>query len=249
VLHPQLEQVRVGPADQRSRRDAEQRHDLVAVQVRPDPGQLLLLFEPGDPLFERVVAAGQPLRLRLVPGRAVGPGQGVQPGQQRARVGDVPADGGVRPLARAVPVEPQVQPDQPRDVVRDIVGEPELAQPLARQLRPDDVVMVERDPAARKQRPGVRLADVVQQGGEPQPQVPLEPVPLFQLDGLVEHGQRVPVDVLVPVVLVHLQPEPGDLGQDVLGHAGLDQQVDPGRRATGPGRPQQLLELGGDPLG
>jgi hypothetical protein len=37
VLDPQLEQVRVRAADQRTLRDPEQRHDLVAVKVGPDP--------------------------------------------------------------------------------------------------------------------------------------------------------------------------------------------------------------------
>ena len=63
--------------------------------------------------LEAVVGAGQPGGLRAVPGGAVGPGQHVQPGQQRAGVADVPADRGVRPLALAVAVEPQVQLDQP----------------------------------------------------------------------------------------------------------------------------------------
>ena len=78
----------------------EDLHDLVAVEVGPDGGQLLLRGQLRDPRLQVVVGAGQPLRLGLVPGRAVGPGQRVQPGQQRARVGDVPADRRVGPLAR-----------------------------------------------------------------------------------------------------------------------------------------------------
>ena len=52
-------------------------------------------------------------RLAPVAGRAVRPGQLVQPVQQRTGVGDVPAYGGVGPLPGAVAVEPQVQLDQP----------------------------------------------------------------------------------------------------------------------------------------
>jgi hypothetical protein len=89
----------------------------------------------------------------------------------------------------------------------------------------------------------------VQQRGQPQPQVPFQPVPGLQRDGLVEHCQRVPVDVLVPVVLVDLQPERGHLGQEMVGHAGLDQQVDALRRAIRPAGQQQLGQLDGDPLG
>ena len=249
VLHPQLEQVRVGLADQRARRDPQQLHDLVAVQVGPDRGQLLLLGELDDPAFERVVARGQALRLGPVPGRGVRPGQRVQPGQQRAGVSDVAPDGRVGPLAAAVPVEPQVQADQLGHVGGHVAGEPQLAQPLPGQLGADGVVVVERDPAAGQQRPGLRLADVVQQRGQPQPQVTLQAVSPLQRDGLVEHGERVPVDVLVPVVLVHLEPQPRHLGQHVVSDAGLDQQVDAGRRAARPGRQQQLGELGGNPLG
>jgi hypothetical protein len=78
VLHPQFEQERGRLADEGSGREAEQPHDLGAVQIRTDGGQLLLLLQLGDPALEGVVAAGQPLRLGLVPGRTVGPGQGVQ---------------------------------------------------------------------------------------------------------------------------------------------------------------------------
>ena len=74
--------------------------------------QLLLRAERGDALLQAVLGPGQPGRLGLVPGGAVGPGEHVQPGQQRPGVPHVAADRGVRPLARAVPVEAQVQRDQ-----------------------------------------------------------------------------------------------------------------------------------------
>ena len=60
----------------------------------------------------------QPVGLGLVPGRAVGAGQDVQPLQLVTGVADVAADGGVGPpLAPdvAVAVEAQVQLDQARD--------------------------------------------------------------------------------------------------------------------------------------
>jgi hypothetical protein len=49
VLKPELKQVRIGPADYRTRPDPEQRHDLVAIQIGPDPGQFLLLAKRPDP--------------------------------------------------------------------------------------------------------------------------------------------------------------------------------------------------------
>src|SRR5207244_5658590 len=63
VLHPQREQVLVCLADERSGADAEDRHDLVAVEVRPDRRELLLLAQFVDAPLERVVRGGQGSRL------------------------------------------------------------------------------------------------------------------------------------------------------------------------------------------
>ena len=49
--------------------------------------------------------------------------------------------------------------------------EPQLGQPLAGHLRPDHLVVVEGHLPAGQQRPGPRLADVVQDRGQPQHQV------------------------------------------------------------------------------
>ena len=130
----------------------------------------------GDPLLQRVVGGRQRGRLALVAGRAVGADQLVQPGQQRPGVGDVAAHRGVGPLAAAVAVEAQVQEDQPGDVLDEVLRVPQRLQPLARQLGADHLVVVERDPAAGLVPPGGRLADVVQQRGQPQHQVGRRPV-------------------------------------------------------------------------
>ncbi len=45
-LDAQLFQVRPGPADKRAGRDTKDRHDLVAVQVRPDPVQFFCAASP-----------------------------------------------------------------------------------------------------------------------------------------------------------------------------------------------------------
>ncbi len=142
-----------------------------------------------------------------------------------------------------------MQADQLGDVLGNVVRQPQLLQPAAGQLRPDDVVVMERHPPVRQELPGLGLADVMQQRGQPQPQVRLELVPLFQGDGLIEHGQRVPVNVLVPVVLVDFQPQPRHLGQEHIGNAGPDQQVDASRWAAGTPGQEQLLELDRLPLG
>ena len=188
---PELEQVVPRLADQRARRKPEDPHDLPAVELRPDLVELLLLAQHLDPRLERVIGRREPRRLLRVAGGAVGPGQRVQPGKQRARVAHVTAHRGVGPLPVAVAVEPQVQLDEPGHVGDDLLGEPQLGQPLARHLRADHLMVVEGHLAARQQRPGARLADVVQDRRQPQHQVRAEPVAGLQVDRLAEHGQRV----------------------------------------------------------
>ena len=56
---------------------------------------------------------------------------------------------------------------------------------------------------------------------------------ILQVDRLLQHGQAVLVDVLVPVVLVALQPQRGQLGQHPVGQTGRHQQVEPGPRLVG----------------
>ena len=101
------------------------------------------LREPRDALLEVVVGPAEPLGLAPVAGRAVGPGQHVQPGELVAGVADVAADGGVGPLPGAVAVEAQVQLDQLGHGVDQVAGELQGLHPLPGQLRADHVVVVE----------------------------------------------------------------------------------------------------------
>src|SRR4249919_1649282 len=78
VVHPELEQERVRRPDLPARRDPEDLHDLLAVEVGPDRGQLLLLRQPRDPGLELVIGTTQTIGLALVAGRAVGAGEDVQ---------------------------------------------------------------------------------------------------------------------------------------------------------------------------
>ena len=71
-------------------------------------------------------------------------------------------------------------------------------------------------------------------------------VGLLQLDRLVQHGQRVGVDVLVLVVLVDLHPQRGQLGQDDVGQTGGDEQL---QRRAGGVLQQRLRQLDLHPLG
>ena len=105
--------------------------------------------------LQAVLGPGQPGRLGLVPGGAVGPGEHVQPGQQRPGVPHVAADRGVRPLARrrtrgtagaARSAWPRRPP--PR-------REAQRLQPGPGHRRADRLVVVEGDPAVRQQRAGL----------------------------------------------------------------------------------------------
>ena len=80
------------------------------------------LGDAGDPLLQVVVRALRAAARARVAGGAIGPDELVQPGQQLAGVGDVPAHRGIGPLPLAVAVEPQVQEHQHGDVVDQRLG-------------------------------------------------------------------------------------------------------------------------------
>ena len=121
-----------------------------------------------------------------------------------------------------------------------------MEQAIGRETDGPDLVQVERDPPVREQGAGLRLADVVQQRGQPDLQVTVEAVLRLERDGLVEDGQRVHVDVLVLVVLVDLHPQRGQLGQDHVGQAAVDEQLEAAPRV---GPEHELGQLDLDPLG
>ena len=120
-----------------------------------------------------------------------------------------------------------MQEHQRGHVVDDAGGVAQGAQPLAGHLGPDDLVMVKAHPAGGLVPAGGRLADVVQQRRQPQHQVRLA---VLQRDRLLEHRQRMGVDVLVLVVLIDLQAHRGHLGQHVLGQPGVHHQLNAGPR-------------------
>ena len=93
------------------------------------------------------------------------------------------------------------------------------------------------------------LADVVEDGGQAQHQVGAgdgSVGPGLQVDGLVQDGQGVLVDVLVSLVLVDGLAQGAQLGQDDVGHPGVDHEL---QSAPGPGADEQALELGAHALG
>ena len=72
------------------------------------------------------------------------------------------------------------------------------------------------------------------------------PQPGLEVDGLLEHGERVLVDVLVAVVLVALEAQRRQLGQHQLGQPGVDEQRQAQARVR---RADQLDQLVAHPLG
>ena len=77
--------------------------------------------------------------------------------------------------------------------------------------------MMEGHPAVALEAARLRLADVVEECREPQHDVGLRGrlVRGLQVDRLLHHDERVLVDVLVAVMLVDLELQPREFGQDV----------------------------------
>ena len=182
--------------------------------------------------LELVVGALQSKRLLLVAGRAVRAGQDVEPLELIAGVADVATHGRVGPLTGSVAVEPQVQLDELGHLVDQVVAVAECAHPLAYELGADDVVMVERDRAALDEPSGLGLADVVQQRGQADDEIGRTLETAFESDRLLEHGQRVLVDVLVAMVLIALEDQRRQLGQ----HLRWQDRSRPAAAARPPGR-------------
>ena len=147
----------------------------------------------------------------------------MQPGQQRPSVPHVAPHRGIGPLRLAVAVEPQVQRDKLADVRDHGRGEPQCAEAVTGQGGPGQVMVVEGHPAIGQHAARLGLADVVQQRREPDHQVVFQAIRRLQRGRPGQHGQGVLVDVLVPDMLVRLQPQPGDLRQDLLRHPGADE--------------------------
>src|SRR5919204_4662400 len=78
LLKSEFQQELVRLADLTARPDAQNVHDLVAVEVGPDGVELFLFGKDGNAFLELVVGALQGRRLALISRRAVGPGQDVQ---------------------------------------------------------------------------------------------------------------------------------------------------------------------------
>ncbi len=184
-------------------------HDLAAVEVRADGGQLLLLAQLGDAGLEVVHALRQGPGPGRVAGRAVGAGQLVELLQQVAGIAHVTTDGAVRP-AHAIGVEPKMELHQPPDLV-DVLGR--VAQgphAVPGHAGADHLMVVEAHRAAGAERTRLGLADVVEERG--QAHDPVGPC-------LLHHGDGVGQDVLVAMDGVLLEGQGGQFGEELLGQA------------------------------
>ena len=122
--------------------------------------------------------------------------------------------------------------DEGRDVVNHVVGEAHLLHSLLRHASTDYFVMVERDATIAFELTRARLADVMQQCGKPQNRIRTGHRLMrgLEINRLLEHDQRVLVNILVTVMLVFLQAKQGQLGQHVRSQTGVNQQRETGAR-------------------
>ena len=188
------------------------------------------LLELGDPVLDRLLLA-------RVGRRHVRARQQVEPLEHLTRVTHVTAHRRVGP-AGLVGVEAQVEPDELADLLDRHLVEAQLTHPVADHARTDDVVMVERDRPVAVDLTRLRLSEVMQQRGETQHDV--RPVGL-QRDRVLDHGERVVVDVLVPVLGVDAHGERTQLRDDVLREPGPHEQVDAARRCSAGHQAHQLV--------
>ncbi|GDY55034.1 hypothetical protein SVIO_056570 [Streptomyces violaceusniger] len=135
-----------------------------------------------------------------------------------------------------------MQLDQAGDILDQLIGVLELRHPVLGHLRPHHLVVVEGDPAVLLEAARLGLADVMQQRGQPQRQIGALGL---QVDGLVQHRQRVLIDILVAVVLIALQAQRRKLRQDAVGEPRLHQQPQPLAGVVGQ---DELVELITHPL-
>ena len=133
-------------------------------------------------------------------------------------------------------MEAEVEVDQLHHRLEVVVGVLERCHPLAGHPGAHHLVMVEGDPPV-DERPGPGLADIVEEGGQPQQTVGA---------GLVHHRQGVGQHILVPVDRVLFEGQPGKLGEELVGQPGPDHEPE-GRRWHRDHH--DLVQLVTDPLG
>ena len=228
AVQPQLLEVPPRLPDERPGRHAEQLHDRVAVEVRPDPGQVLLGLQPGDPLLERVVVGGERGGLAPVAGRARRTGSACAAAaagrRRRSRTGAPPSrstrPGRTRRSAGAArPARPRRRSRPSGNCsasIRCLVSRAPTTSWWWKLTRPSG-------PTALVAGLPTSCISAAKRSAKSGPSV-------LQRDRVAHHRERVLVHVLVLGVLVDLQAQPGQLGQELVGEPGVDQQPQPGHR-------------------
>ena len=126
--------------------------------------------------------------------------------------------------------------DEAHDVVELVVRVAQRDHPLAGHARPDHLVVVEHHLALGAERARLGLAHVVEERGQPEDLVG---------GRVLDDGDRVRQHVLVAMDRVLLQRQSRQLGQELVGQSGLDQEPQPRTRAVDD---EELVELHADAL-
>ena len=181
-------------------------HHRDTVQFRAYRVQLLAFAKVDEASLELVHSYAEIPGLGLVACGAVTAGQLVQTTEEWTGIVRVTSGRRVGP-AHLVGVEPQMKRHEPLDVVNDLGRIAQLLHSLARHSRPDNVVVMEVNPAGTdRARQG--LPDVVKEGSQAK-----SPLGICLLDD----GERVSENVLVPLDWVLLEGECRQLGKELLG--------------------------------
>ena len=209
---------------------------------------LLLLAARRSAPPDRRTSADSARRLALVAGRAVGAGQLVQPRQQRPgvarRSGARPSRSTRRRRSRGSAGAARPAGRRPSTWSLEYSARP--SEPLGRAWRPTISWWWKdtRPPASNRRVAGLPMSCSSAASRSTDP-VGTAVRPL-QVDRLLQHGERVLVDVLVPVVLVALQPQRRQLGQHQSASPVSTSSRRPSRGSVGE---DQLGQLVPDPLG
>ena len=224
-----------GLADLAAGRQVEDRHDLLAVEVGTDGGQLLLLAERRDPRLELVVGRWRACRalrwLRVVTSAR---DRMWSRSSRSTGVPHVAAHRRVRPHALGVAEEPQVQADE--------LGRPPSRCRLSNRSSRSRFVASFAPSTSWWWKVTVPSGSIFRVAGLPmswsstarrRTRIGFVSPRLLERDRLIERRQAVLVDVLVVGVLVDLQPESRDLGKHLLGQPRVHEHADAGDRIGG----------------
>lgn len=192
----ELEQELQGLANGTTGGEAQSRHDGCTIEQRSLGRAAFLLVKRRDTSLELIDVVLKLEPLLRVPGGAIRSDELVQGAEQMTGVAGVSANGGIRP-AIGIPLEAPGEADELCDIGHELIVEAQLAHPPLGHLGADRLVVTERH-APVLERAGPRLADVMEQRAQAQPEI---------RSGLGDHRDGVGEDVLVTVDRVLFEPQ------------------------------------------